>query len=697
MLAPELAVEVVAPRRSCQTELRYDPGRSVTTVGVAGEWNGWDPASSPMQADPQGGWVARLDLPAGSWAYKFVVDGSDWRFDPSHPYRKYVANAENSVVEVGDCKAPRLSFVRLDRAPASGTAHLEVQYLDGSEGGGFDPSRLEVTLDDLPLRGVTVSPTGLITVEATGLPRDKHRFVLNAADRRGRAVEAPLYVPFWIEDEPFDYRDGLLYFVFTDRFRNGDPANDAPTAGVDPRANYQGGDFQGVLDAIEEGWFDRLGVRTLWLSPPNANPDGGMVGTGGHLYTGYHGYWPSSGRDPQRRFGDLALLKRLVRAAHRRGIRVVVDAVLNHVHSEHPLWQQHRGDGWFYGDGTCVCQDGGCGDWKVHALDCWFTSYMPDVNYANYAALETMIDDALFWVRELDLDGFRVDAVKHFLHAATSRLRGKLRDEFEHGQPLFYLVGETFDGDRNLINSYVGPDLLHAQFDFPVYFTVRDALGYGSTTMRSLDAAVRDSETVFGTAPMSPFLGNHDVPRFLTIAAGQLWNDAQAQAWQAPPPAPAAEAPYQKLRLAQTFIATQNGVPLLYYGDEVGLPGAADPDNRRFMKWSALSAFEEATLEHSRRLGRARAELVALRRGGRATLWVDDDVYVYARVSGSQVVVVALNRAAAARGPDVPVPPGIPLPDGTVLTDRLSGLTCTVAGGKLPVRLSSYQSQILVP
>ena len=84
----------------------------------------------------------------------------------------------------------------------------------------------------------------------------------------------------------------------------------------------------------------------------------------------------------------------------------------------------------------------------MHALDCWFEPYLPDLNYQSYDAMKTMIDDAIYWAREADVDGFRVDAVKHFLPAATRRLRSELHDQLEHAGPLYYLVGETFDGDR---------------------------------------------------------------------------------------------------------------------------------------------------------------------------------------------------------------------------------------------------------
>ena len=705
----------IPPTRSCTSAFAFVPSGSVASVALGGEWNQFDPTKTPMIGpDANGSYSASVDLPTGSYGYKVVVTGAGgtatWMLDPGTPYTKFVGGVENSVREVDDCKLPRLDFLKLDRAAANGAMHAEVQYTDGADAAGFDSAALQVLLDDAPAPGLVVTSGGLITVDTTGLAKTKHRLTVRAKDKAGHAA-TDLNVPFWIEDQPFDFRDGVMYFAFTDRFRDGTPNNTSPAGDVDARANYEGGDFAGVQQAIDSGYFDSLGVRTIWLSPPNANPDHSELGTGGHLYTGYHGYWPTASRDVQTRFGDLAALKSLVKAAHARGIRVIIDTVLNHVHQEHPYWVMHQNDGWFnplsIGGQQCLCGSPGCGDWNStqpdgnHGLlprfSCWFEPYMPDLDYENFDALKAMIDDALYWAREVDVDGFRVDAVKHFLLAATIRLRSKLRDELEHAQPLFYLVGETFDGDRGLINSFIGPNALHAQFDFPIYFNVRSALASYSSSLRTLEQATKDSDAAFGSAPMAPFLGNHDVARFLSEASGQLTNDPQGEAWSAPPPAPATDDAYAKLRLALTFVLTSPGVPLVYYGDEYGQPGAGDPDNRRFMKWSGYSTFEQTTLDLTKKLGAARAGLVALRRGDRTTLWIDDDLYVYARVSGSDAAVVVINRAFAPRTVSVPVPAGVPLANGTLLTDRLGGASVTVTGGNLALTLAAHSSAVLAP
>src|SRR5262249_56477447 len=132
---------------------------------------------------------------------------------------------------------------------ANGTIHAEIQYLDAATRAGFDPQALSVELDGAPATGVMVRDDGFITLDATGLGKQKHRIIVRAADRAGHKA-TDLYLPFWIEDEDFDFRDGLLYFVFTDRFQNGDRSNDDPTPGVDPRPTYHAADFTDVNQTI---------------------------------------------------------------------------------------------------------------------------------------------------------------------------------------------------------------------------------------------------------------------------------------------------------------------------------------------------------------------------------------------------------------------------------------------------------------
>ena len=685
--------------RSCATHFSFHSDTQLTLVAVAGEWNKFDPTMGAMTGpDAHGNWTADITLPVGAYGYKIVTGvapNQTWLLDPSTAYTKWVGGTENSLVEVTDCHLPEVLFSKLTKTP-DGKMHIEADYVDGAGKAGL--AMVTATLDGAP---VTASLSGAhITIDQSGLGSTKHRVIINALDKAGHAAE-PLHVPFWIEAEDFDWRDGILYFTFTDRFSDGDPTNDKLLSNIDPRANYEGGDFKGIQDKIESGYFEALGARALWVSPPEANPTHSEPGSDGRAYSGYHGYWPIDGRKIEPHFGDVAAFQSMVTAAHAHGLRILVDGVLNHVHVDHPYYLDHKNDGWFNGDGSCTCGGPNC-DWDTYRLTCWFTSYLPDLNYQTFAAAVAMVDDAVYWARDLDVDGFRLDAVKHYLEIVTRRLRGKLHDTLEHaGGPSYYLVGETYTGgsddERRFITTFLSPVELTAQFDFPIYWNILGAFASQGESLHDLDAAVQAGESIYGTEYMSPFLGNHDVPRFTTTADNGVQGDGKEQAWTNPPGAPQTSEPYSRLRLALAFLFTQDGVPLLYYGDEMGMPGAGDPDNRRVMRFTGLSPDESATLAFAQKVGRARHDSLALRRGKRFTMWVDQDgrgLYVYARSVQGETAIVAINRDGAPRTQSVPLRSEAPLSDGTTLVDRLGGPSVTASGGKINVTLAAKSAAV---
>src|SRR4029077_12599630 len=144
-----------------------------------------------------------------------------------------------------------------------------------------------------------------------------------------------------------EWSQAILYFVFVDRFYDGNPANNgAQVAGVAPAANYQGGDYAGVTKKIQDGYFTDLGVNTLWLTVPMDNPEVSGLGTDGKEYSAYHGYWPQNLDQTEERFGSLAELKSLVDAAHGKGLKVILDYAMNHVHASAPVYAQHPD--WFW-------------------------------------------------------------------------------------------------------------------------------------------------------------------------------------------------------------------------------------------------------------------------------------------------------------------------------------------------------------
>ena len=381
-----------------------------------------------------------------------------------------------------------------------------------------------------------------------------------------------------------------MYYAFTDRFANGDRANDKPVDNpkVEPPANYHGGDLAGVRKKIEDGYFEKLGVNTIWVAPLNRNPSIAYqeYPEPHRWYTGYHGYWPVSSTELDPHIGSSADLQALVDAAHARKMKVIADLVLHHVHTEHPWWKEHRD--WF---GTLDLPDGrkNLRLWDEQQFTTWFEPYLPSFDFSKDAPVKALIDNSVWWLNRYKLDGFRLDAVKHIIPSFWWKFRAALREQVEEKRKVpLYLVGETFK-DRAGIMSFVGPNMLDGQFDFPLYDQIKDTFGLTSGGMKALDDALTASEKAYGKQTlMSPLVGNHDKGRFMAYAdtdlpAGEGVKEEEV-GWKNPPKVDNS-ASYKKLQLAQAFLMSIDGVPMIYYGDEIGMTGAGDPDNRRDMRF----------------------------------------------------------------------------------------------------------------
>ncbi len=215
-------------------------------------------------------------------------------------------------------------------------------------------------------------------------------------------------------ESDFDWRDAILYFVFLDRFFDGDPGNNMSVSGVPFEANYQGGDLVGLQQKIEEGYFDDLGVNVLWITSPIDNAQGIGEGRDGRTYSAFHGYWPRDMEAVDARVGTEQELRAMVDVAHEHGIKVILDYAMNHVHAESPLVSENPT--WFWPNdngfgGDCVCGSG-C-DWGgEEGRRCWFTSYLPDFDFTNSAARAWSVNNAIGWIERSGVDGLRLDAVK---------------------------------------------------------------------------------------------------------------------------------------------------------------------------------------------------------------------------------------------------------------------------------------------
>ncbi len=696
--------------RTCTLALAYDAfGQDVASVTAPGEFNQWSTTALALTKGVDGVFRGELDYSAlapGSYGYKLYVtqtgkDQGDWLFDPQNPMRKTVGSDDNSKLLVPNCAVPLLEVETLHVDGSAGQIDVVVRARDGQgSGGAVLPKTAKATLRLEPLAGANYDAAAqTFNVHLKGLPAGKHTLTFDISSADGAADT--LFLPIWLEPKAFSWRDAMLYFVMTDRFRDGDPAVGTPADCLpkDSKANWLGGDWKGVTQSLEEGYFTKLGINALWLTAVVDNPDGCYNGqSDGKGYASYHGYFPSANLVPENHLGTLEDLRALVRAAHVRGIRVLVDLVANHLHQEHPLAKEHAGDPqWFNAFFQCGFDEA--------PLTCWFEPYLPDLNYAQDATVEAMSEAALYWARAADLDGFRIDAVKHMHTNFLLTVREKLRRHVETVPGVdFYLVGETFAGDwgggqgpnEQNLKKYIGPTLLHGQFDFPAYWPVVRAFARGESPIGAPFDVVQQSAGFYGPgAIMSRFLGNHDVPRFISHASGQIgdvWgNGAKQQGWANPPWAPTDVGPYRRLGLAWAFLFTMEGVPLVYYGDEIGLPGAGDPDNRRMMTLSGWTDHQKWLFDRLAALAKVRASTPALRSKDLAIAGSTADAIAYTRGAASKPVVIALNRGASATTFTVNVGE-----DGT-WTDALGGGAVTSVGKALSVTVPALEARVLVP
>ncbi|MEZ4453906.1 MAG: alpha-amylase family glycosyl hydrolase [Nannocystaceae bacterium] len=706
----------------CPTTFTFKPVGPAASPRLAGEWNDFDLATATAMSGPdgQGVYTATIDLPPGLHGYKIVVDDGNsdqWILDPGQGRRKYVGGIENSAVKVRECLLP--TFALATSKTGAGTYAAALDFVDGIEGSGADPGAFEVTLESegdvrsLTADELTIGGDGHVEIDLAGLVDGKYTARVRGATQSGKIGEA-LRLVFWIEDQPFTWDGALIYMAVTDRFRDGDPGNNpGATPGADPRGDWEGGDLIGLRQAIADGTLDKLGVRAIWITPFQTNPAAAYLASDGvHKVTGYHGYWPIAARQVEPRIGGDAALHALVKEAHAHGIRILQDFVVNHIHEDHEYLKDHPE--WFRTG--CVCGTENC-DWTGHALDCMFAAYLPDINHSVPEANAAFVADAMWWLDTFNLDGLRVDAVKHVEEVATRNLSAEVREGFQAAGTHYFLMGETAMGwsdcadpcnDENYgtISKYIGPHGLDGQFDFVLYHGV----SYRTFAYSEKGLLHADYWTQHGLekwpegAVMTPYIGSHDTPRFATLADYRGQDGAHDKSvpgnqWDNTAVAPGDAEPYRRARVAMAWLLGLPGAPLLYYGDEYGQWGGSDPNNR--LMWraeGALSADEAETLAFVRAVGSARRTIPALQRGTYTPLMIDEDTMAFARALGpGDAAIVALTRLGAPQMRTIDVK-ALGFNSQTTLKDALGGPSVKVSvGGTIDVTIPEHGALILAP
>ena len=453
-----------------------------------------------------------------------------------------------------------------------------------------------------------------------------------------------------------DQQAQVLYSLMIDRFHNGNTANDwkMNSEEVLDIVDYQGGDLAGITKKIEDGYFDKLGVNTLWISPITQNPwdawgcypfKNGNKYDSTKTYTkfsGYHGYWPIYATKLDDRFGTPAEFKTLLSTAHAHGINVVLDYVANHMHINSPTLQQHPD--WHT---DSILPDGRRNFelWDDARLTTWFDKHIPTLDLEREEVCEAMTDSALYWLENYELDGYRHDACKHIPEAYWRILGQKIATRWP-GRPI-WMIGETY-GSPELIGSYVKSGMLNAQFDFNVYFTAREAL-CGLTGMDQIMKNVETSLATYGAHhTMGNISGNHDQIRFASIAGGaiDIHTQGKEEGWTREIGIGDADKAYKLALMLEVLNMTLPGVPCIYQGDEYAEVGANDPDNRHMMRFDNLNEQEQDMREKVSKLIALRRSSMALTYGDFLPLMSTPDMIGYERRYMGESVIVYIDRAS---------------------------------------------------
>ena len=690
----------------------YKPQIGENEVSLFGQFNSWDRHNLPM-TDTNGDGVLEVEIPLdpGRYEYKYFVDGKEV-VDPANPVKVSNGMGDYNSLRIIEESAKDKIFLHV-LGSKKGMDELKLSFYFSQGNDKFEnidhsmnvnKDWIIVLFDNKKFPSELIQISGKeITLIAKGKMLTGNHSVRIAVNIMGKTTNIQTVQ---LQDgsvagnsKVHTLNDNIIYCMMVDRFSDGDKSNDDPIIhdSLFTPANYQGGDLQGIVNKIQEGYFDKLGVNALWISPivDNTNNAYREYPAPHRWYTGYHGYWPVSSTKVEEHFGTMNLAKELVDDAHSKDIKIFWDYVAHHVHQEHWMWKDHRD--WF---GTYNLPNGRLNLrlWDEYRLTTWFEPYMPSFDYSDsYEALEFMTDNAVWWLKVTGADGFRHDAVKHVPNKYWRLLTTKLKREIEIPQHKeIYQIGETFGG-IDLIASYVNNGQLNAQFNFNLYDVAIPTFLDEKASFKLLDYQMQKSFQVFGNNNlMGNIMDSHDKIRYMAYADGDLAiNDGRASdfAWNNPPKVDDPKS-YDKLKLHLAYLLTIPGIPIIYYGDEIGMTGASDPDNRRMMRFDdQLNEYEKQTLNDVSKLIHIRKEHSALRYGDFLTLQADENIYAYLRSDMNERILTIVNKNSDTVRVDLNLPAVYKIKSAK---DLVSGKEFEVKNNTISLNASGFEYLILV-
>ena len=519
------------------------------------------------------------------------------------------------------------------------SASIDVSSLGGSNAMPIEPELQAVTIS-----ATTDTALGIKTLPITVTDQYGNKF--------STTVDVEITDRVKENKKDFDWDEAVVYFMMTDRFFDGNESNNkasgADTFGDNPGL-YHGGDFAGVTAKLD--YLQDLGVNTIWLTPIVKNIQGVAVTDEGKddvpYNAAYHGYWASDFTKLNPTLGTTEEFKTMISEAHKRGMRIMVDIVVNHA-----------------GYGTESTFAGMLRDKSISEGDIksW-QSNMPDFATENADVRAKLVEWQTSWMKDYGVDYFRVDTVKH----VDSTTWAALKNSTTVVKPSFKMIGEYFGAGYASNGSTLGTGQMDADLDFDFN---DQATSFVSGNISSVEKFLSARNSALNNTYMTgQFLSSHDEDGFkAALMKGKGYAEDQATS---------------AALVAATLQLTAKGIPVIYYGEEVGLSGLNNypyQTNRYDMDFS-LATKDNVTYQHYKNLLRIRnAYTDVFARGSRTVVaGSDEECYdVVSRSYGGTTLYVGMNIKDTVKEVKVPVS----LAAGTEVKDLYSGATYTVGSDK---------------
>lgn len=528
----------------------------------------------------------------------------------------------------------------------SDTKKLEVASasIDVSSLGGSNAMPIEPELQAVTISATTDTALGIKTLPITVTDQYGNKF--------STTVDVEITDRVKKNENDFDWDEAVVYFMMTDRFFDGNESNNT-ASGTDTYGDnpglYHGGDFAGVTAKLD--YLQDLGVNTIWLTPIVENVKGVAVTDEGKedvpYNAAYHGYWASDFTKLNPTMGTTEEFKTMISEAHKRGMRIMVDIVVNHAGygTESTFADMLRDKSVSEGD-----------------IKSW-QSGLPDFATENADVRAKLVEWQTSWMKNYGVDYFRVDTVKH----VDSTTWAALKNSTTEVNPSFKMIGEYYGAGYASNGSTLGSGQMDADLDFDFN---DQATSFVSGNISSVEKFLSARNSALNNAYMTgQFLSSHDEDGFkASLMNGKKYTEDEATS---------------AALVAATLQLTAKGIPVIYYGEEVGLSGLNNypyQTNRYDMDFSKATK-DNVTYQHYKNLLSIRnAYTDVFARGSRKVVASsDEECYdVVSRSYGGTTLYVGMNIKDTAKEVKVPVS----LAAGTEVKDLYSGATYTVGSDK---------------